>query len=130
MTTTAKPGTTSGLPTAKGFLPEGSPAHVCIGYNRACKVLRVVLPAKSEGFTHEIADDEIDAIADAQNVRRPGGDETREAIRAALMPPFGPDASHQQLAEAVEDGADRGLPFQYRTLAGQTVLWVPIPVED
>jgi hypothetical protein len=130
VTTTAKPGTTSGLPTAKGFLPEGSPAHVCIGYNRACKVLRIALPAKADGLTYRITDDEIDAIADAQNVRRPGGDETREAVRAALLAPLAPDASHQEISEALEDGADRGLPFQYRTHNGKTVLWVPIPVED
>lgn len=130
MTTTAKPGTTSGLPTAKGFLPEGSSTHVCIGYNRACKVLRIALPAKADGLTDQISDDEIDAIADAQNVRRPGGDETREAVRAALLPPFDADELLTDIAGAVEDGAERGLPFQYRTRGGKTVMWVPIPVED
>jgi hypothetical protein len=93
-------------------------------------VLRIALPAKADGLTDQISDEQIDAIADAQNVRRPGGDETREAVRSALTPPFDPDASNQDIAEAVEDGAARGLPFQYRTGNGRTVLWVPIPVED
>ncbi|MBM9510045.1 hypothetical protein [Actinacidiphila acididurans] len=128
-TTTAQPGTTSGLPTAKGFLPVGSPAHVCIGYNRACKVVRIVVPARAEGLTDAITDDEMDAIADTQNVRRPGGTDTREAVRAALLPPYAADATDQQIAEAVEDGAQRGRPFQYRTLTGRTVLWVPIPLD-
>ena len=132
MTTTDTPATTSGLPTAKGFLPQGTPAHVCIGYNRTCKTIRLIVGARAAGLDDTLTDDQMDAIATDVNVRATGGDETRQAVRAGLLAPFseGVDDRPEQIAEAVTQAAYRGLPFQYRTANGQTVLLVPIPIGE
>lgn len=133
MTTTAKPETTSGLPTARGFLPEGTPADVCIGYNRTCKTVRIIVGARAAGLSTRITDAQMDAVAADVNVRVPGSDNTRDAVRAGLIPPFCEatgDADPAQIAEAVSQAAHEGLPFQYRTTTGRLILLVPIPIGE
>lgn len=135
MTTTTKkkaePDTTSGIPTAKGYLPVGTTTRDCIDHNRSCKVARIVTAALAAGLTDTITDDEMDALADTAGVRRPGSDDTREAVRWALMPPFvEPANTEEDIAEAVRDAANGGKPFRFRTSDGRTVLLLPFPASD
>jgi phosphosulfolactate phosphohydrolase-like enzyme len=123
--------TTSGIPTAKHHFPPGTPAAVCIDHNRACKVARIVTAALAAGYDADLTDTEIDLMADAAGVRRPGGDDTREAVRAGLYPPFTDyDSSNQDITEAVLDAAGRGRPFRFTTHDGRNVLLVAFPVGE
>jgi hypothetical protein len=130
VTTTKKPATTSGIPTAKGYLPVGTPASVCIDHNRACKVARLVTAALTDHYDDHITDDELDLVADRAGVRRPGSDDTRDAVRAGLTPPFTDDDCNQDVAEAVRDAADRGRPFQYLLPDGRHVLLIALPLGE
>lgn len=129
-TKTAESATTSGIPTAKGYLPTGTSTRDCVDHNRSCKVARIVTAALAAGLDDDITDDQMDAIADDAGVRRPGGQETREAVRHALMPPFDDNDCNQDLAEAVLDAANDGKPFRYRTHTGRTILLLPFPASE
>jgi hypothetical protein len=130
VTAKTEPTTTSGIPTAKGYLPPGTPARDCIDHNRACKVARIVNAALAAGLTDTITDDAIDALADDATVRRPSGNETRNAVRRALAEPLTGDDCNQDLAQAVLDAVYDGHPFRFRTASGRTVLLLPLPVSE
>lgn len=127
--TTTKPATTSGIPTAKGHFPVGTPASVCIDHNRACKVARLVTAAQNEHYDEHITDDELDGVADRAAVRRPGSDDTRDAVRAGLAAPYTNEDCNQDVAEAVRDAVDRGRPFQYLD-GNRRVLLVALPIGE
>jgi hypothetical protein len=122
--------TSSGIPTAKGFLPPGTSREDCIAHNRSCKVAVIVLKALEMGYDADLTDAEMDLVADAVDVRRPGGEETRDAVRAGLMEPLTDDDSGQYFAEAAMRAASSGHPYRYVDHRGRTVLLVPIPVGE
>jgi hypothetical protein len=129
VTTTAKPDTTSGLPTARGFLPPGTPGHDCASYNQNCKSTRLIVAGRARGFTERITDAQMDALADDIGVRRAGSDATRSKVRAGLATPLTEGTTAvPEIAEAVAEAAHEGLPFAYRTTTGRTVLLLPIPI--
>lgn len=119
----------SGLPTARNHFPPGTPAETCIAHNRACKVARIVTKALELGADCELTDEQMDAIAHEIGVNPPGSDETRDAVRRALMEPLLPDDPNKDYWYAVTS-AGRGLPFRYRNEEGRTFLLVPIPVGE
>lgn len=122
--------TSSGIPTARHLFPAGTPGEVCIAHNRSCKVACIVAKALEMGYDAELTDDEIDLVADAAGVRRPGGQETRDAVRAGLQEPLTDDDSSQYFAEAAMSAASAGHPYRYTDYQGRTVLLVPIPLGE
>jgi hypothetical protein len=125
-----EPTTTSGIPTAKGYLPIGTPTRDCVDHNRACKVARIVNAALDAGLGPHATDDDLDALADTAGVNRPGGPETRDAVRRALDEPLTDEDCNQDLAQALLDAAYDGHPFRFRTTNGRTVLLLPLPVTE
>lgn len=131
VTATTRPELTSGIPTAKGYLPAGTPGQICIDHNRACKVARLITAARTAHYDDHITDDELDLVADSAGVRRPGGDDTRNAVRAGLSEPLtDADSCNQDIAQAVLDAAYDGRPFQFLTHEGRRVLLVALPLSD
>lgn len=120
----------SGIPTARHLFPAGTSTETCVFHNRACKVARITAQAVAMHYDADLTDDEMDLVADAAGVRRPGGEETRQAVRAALMEPLTDDDASQYFAEAAMRAASAGHPYRYTDHRGRTVLLVPIPLGE
>jgi hypothetical protein len=121
--------TSSGLPTARGYFPPGTPRDVCIAHNRACKVARIAAKALELGCDDELTDEQMDAVAHEIGVNLPGSEETRDAVRCALTEPLTDDDPGQSFAEAVMAAA-AGAPFRYTDYRGRTVLVLALPVGE
>ncbi|MGW2863336.1 hypothetical protein [Streptomyces sp. NPDC001205] len=121
---------TSGLPTARHHFRPGTDRDTCIDYNRALKAVRIAEAALHRGFGPYATDAQLDAAADAADVNRPGGDETRDAVRSCLQRALSADAAPRFVVTRVHEAAERGHPFPYTRLDGTTVLLVPIPMGD
>ncbi|WP_329376167.1 hypothetical protein [Streptomyces sp. NBC_01483] len=119
----------SGLPTARHLYQPGTDRQDFIDANRAFKVARISMKVLELGYTADLTDGDMNAAADAAGVNRPGSEETRAAVRAALEDPLTYENSETDFTNAVTGAAHNGHPFRYRDGRGRTVMLVPIPVE-
>ncbi|MGW1870959.1 hypothetical protein ACWCPS_36140 [Streptomyces mauvecolor] len=121
---------TSGLPTARHHFPPGTDRATCVDYNRALKAVRIAEAALQLGFGPYATDAQLDDAADAADVNRPSGDETRDAARSCLQRALSADVAPRFVINRVHAAAEQGHPFPYTRLDGITVLLVPIPMGE
>lgn len=130
MTTTPKPATSPGLPTARGYFPPGTPGDVCINHNRACKTVRIAQQGLYADYDQHLTDEDITVLADTAGVREPGSPETRAAVRSALRPPVDDTYAPATLAMLLKAAAVYGQPFRYRTADGRTFFIAALPAAE
>jgi hypothetical protein len=115
-----------GIPTAKGFLPPGSPAETYITHNRACKVALIAIGARSLGYGPGLTDQQIDEAADAIGAYRPNSAATRRGVREALERPVTLDDDEGDAVRALFTALANRRPLPATAPDGRTYLMVPI----